>query len=491
MIVLKGCFLLFTATFIFASAFYFFGKNKLTKALFFNVLGGLILRGWCASDRFLHVWDERYHALVAKHLMTHPLRPMLYDKPIFSYDYKAWGDNHIWLSKQPLPLWAMAGSMKLFGVNEIALRIPSLVVASLAVILTFFIARQLFNDKVAFWASFFHAIHGLTIEANAGRDYGDHVATFFAFFIELGVLCTILSYKTSQKSLFSILTGACIGLAFLCKWQPALMILPVWMIAQPDLRQIFRNILPLSISAFLVAAPWQFYIFQNFPIETKWIYGAIFQPMSQAIQGHDGAWWYYIEQVRITFGEVIYLPMLWLIYIFFRKIEKENVRILSVWLFCPLVIFSMMATKRQAYLIDFAPAFFILTALSINFLQISKEKSLFSPIIVQLLTILLFVLPIRYTIERVKPFETKREDIETAKILRGWQNELPGAEKTVIFNTQFPIEVMFYNDVTAAYVFLPTKEQINDLIERGYKIAIVRNQNVPEELLNRKDIQLL
>ncbi len=459
--------------------------------MFFNILGGFILRGWCASDKFLHIWDERYHALVAKNLMRHPFRPTLYDNPIFPYDFKAWGDSHIWLCKQPLPLWAMAGSMKFFGVTEIALRLPSIFIGSMAIVLTFFIARQLFNTKVAFWASFFHAIHGLTIEANAGRDAGDHIATFFTFFIELGVLMAILSNEKQKKRLFSILTGACMGLAFLCKWQPSMLILPIWMVAQSDIRAIFRNIIPFSITAFLVAAPWQFYLFQSFPTETNWIYGAMITPISQAIQGHDGAWWFYIEQARITFGEIIYVPILWLAVVFLQKIKNQPIRILTVWLFFPFIMYSMMATKRQSYLLDFAPAFFILTALFVQLLYDYKEKKSISPFILQIVIVSLFALPIRYTFERVKPFEMKTDEIEKTRALRGWQNQLTNTDKTVIFNTLFPIEVMFYNNIVAAYIFIPTTEQINELTAKGYKIAIVRTQNIPIELLNRKDILFL
>ena len=114
-----------------------------------------------------------------------------------------------------------------------------------------------------------------------------------------------------------------------------------------------------------------------------------------------------------------------------------------------------------------------------------------SPFILQIVIVSLFALPIRYTFERVKPFEMKTDEIEKTRALRGWQNQLTNTDKTVIFNTLFPIEVMFYNNIVAAYIFIPTTEQINELTAKGYKIAIVRTQNIPIELLNRKDILFL
>ena len=39
----------------------------------------------------------------------------------------------------PVALWLMAGSMRVFGVNEIAMRLPSLLLSTGAVLLTFLI----------------------------------------------------------------------------------------------------------------------------------------------------------------------------------------------------------------------------------------------------------------------------------------------------------------------------------------------------------------
>ncbi|MEZ4885885.1 MAG: glycosyltransferase family 39 protein [Chitinophagales bacterium] len=114
---------------------------------------GLLLRMYVATDLYVHEWDERYHALVAKNLIQHPLTPTLYENPVLSYNYKGWTTNHVWLHKQPVALWCMALSMKVFGVNEIALRLPSILFSVLGIWLTFQIALLLFGRKVAFIAA--------------------------------------------------------------------------------------------------------------------------------------------------------------------------------------------------------------------------------------------------------------------------------------------------------------------------------------------------
>ncbi|RYE17321.1 MAG: hypothetical protein EOP51_24120 [Sphingobacteriales bacterium] len=116
-----------------------FRMQQKQRAVWLLVLAGFILRFYCSADQFLHPWDERYHALVAKNFMTHWWVPTLYDNPILGYNNASWAVSHIWLHKQPLPMWLMAISMKLFGVNEMAMRLPSVIMTSIGIKLMYFI----------------------------------------------------------------------------------------------------------------------------------------------------------------------------------------------------------------------------------------------------------------------------------------------------------------------------------------------------------------
>ena len=123
---IKGTLFLLAVILIFRLSFLRFKANQPSKSLFFLVFGGTLLRLWCLFDPFLHAWDERYHALVAKNLMANPFVPLLYKRPLLPYDYHNWSNNHVWLHKQPLSLWLMSFSLNLFGNTEGAVRIPSL-----------------------------------------------------------------------------------------------------------------------------------------------------------------------------------------------------------------------------------------------------------------------------------------------------------------------------------------------------------------------------
>src|SRR5215212_9111485 len=87
--------------------------------------------------------DESFHALVAKNLLKHPFTPTLYQRHYIPYDYREWQVNHVWLHKPIVPLWQMAASMALLGTTPLAMRLPSAILSTAAVWLTYAIGFEL------------------------------------------------------------------------------------------------------------------------------------------------------------------------------------------------------------------------------------------------------------------------------------------------------------------------------------------------------------
>ena len=80
--------LLALAVFAFLSSLYFHIKNKEHLSVVFLIITALLAFSFAALlDPFLNIWDERFHALVGKNLMKHPLMPTLYDDPAVSYTH--------------------------------------------------------------------------------------------------------------------------------------------------------------------------------------------------------------------------------------------------------------------------------------------------------------------------------------------------------------------------------------------------------------------
>lgn len=448
-------------------------------ALILIMLCGLLLRIYAATDLYLHAWDERYHALVSKNLIGDPLRPMLYSNPVLPYDYKNWIGNHIWVHKQPVPLWSMALSMSIFGVNEIALRLPSIVLTTLGIGITFYIAKYLFNNRVGIIAAFLYSIHGLIIEITAGRVATDHIDVFFLFFIQLSVLLAI-RYFQSRRVVFNLLCGISIGMAILSKWLPALIVLPIWLLLAFDSKAFNRretiiNFLLLLVVIIIISMPWQWYIFNKFPQEAHWESSFNLRHINEALENHGQPFYYHFDKVRILYGEIIYLPLIWFFYKTFKNLKNYKRLILSIWVFIPFVFFSIATTKMQAYTLFTAPALFIITALFWEYLFVYRKRFKYKGLIIIIL-FLLIALPVRYSIERIKPFAIRERNPQWTKELRELNEQLGDDKEILVFNSEHPIETMFYTDYVA-YSTIPDSSTLSYLDKKGYEIYIRKKMN--------------
>jgi 4-amino-4-deoxy-L-arabinose transferase len=479
----QGIITLIVASAAFLLSWHQFRLGNHRIALLLLMLGGLILRVYTSSDMFLHYWDERYHALVAKNLIDNPLKPTLYANPLLPFDFRDWTQNHIWLHKQPLPLWLMASSLWLFGINEIAIRLPSIIMSTAGIAITYVIGKHFFDHRIAFLAAFFFAIHGLIIELTAGRVATDHIDIAFLFFIQLAIFLSI-QYVRTGKPIFNIMVGLAMGAAILSKWLPALIVLPIWLLmvldsGKANYKTIALQFLVLLITGFATFLPWQIYIFTCFPAEAAWESNYNIRHLHEAIEEHQGSVFYFLDKIRIIYGELIYLPLLWFLYRTAKDQRNLKRLAITIWFLIPFLFFSFARTKMQAYLLFTSPALFLITA--DFFMTISDYKmQLKWKWLINIVLILLIALPVRYSFERIKPFRKIERNPEWVSNLKELSKDVN--EKVVLFNYANPVEAMFYTDMTV-YPQLPDKETIKRLIREGYTVVINDEGQLPEELL--------
>ena len=285
--------------------------SNLNLRLSLIVLAALVIRMDASWQYSLHEWDERFHALVAKNLIADPLKPTLYRSPAVAYDYRDWTSNHVWLHKPPVALWLMAGSMRVFGVNEIAMRLPSMLLATGAVLLTFLIGRVLFDDRVALLAAGFHAVNGFLVALSSGRRVADHVDTTLIFFVELGIWLALKS-RSDPRTRDLLLTGVALGLAGLSKSAPALLILPVAFVAflqRSRLRVALSRSAAIAVVGLILVAPWIVYITSTFPDEARWSGLYTLMHMSQSLEGPPSSPFAYLLELPRFFGELVWIPL--------------------------------------------------------------------------------------------------------------------------------------------------------------------------------------
>lgn len=476
-------------------ASYSSAKNLLyAKALILILLGGLVLRVFVASDGYLHEWDEKYHALVAKNMMLHPLKPTLIEKPVIPYDYRNFTSNHIWLEKGPVPLIAISLSLKLFGLNEFAVRIPSIILSLIAIYLTYLIAALLFDKKIALLAAFFHSINGYLIELAGGRFSSDHVETAFIFYVELSIFLVVYYIVKKPNKLISLLIGIATGLAILSKWSPALLVFPVWIIGALISKKIPIKKLVSDVSISIVALlsivlPYQLFTLYSYQNEALFVIKKFLFAYQTAVDGHIAPWYYYINQIGIIFGELIFLLLLLSLFQIIKKQSNWKLILLSAWWIIPVIIFSFAETKRSTYILIAAPPFFIILSYYWFYLfeKIKIKKQSWA--IIGLL-VLLIVLPIRYSIERVKPFHIMERNPNWTVELKKINGILGKGGNIVVFNLEHNIEAMFYTDYIV-YRGLPSSKQITQLQNKGYRIIINDDGKIKANLRETKGIEFI
>jgi len=279
-------------------------------------------------DHFLILWDEQYHALVAKNLSKSPLNPTLYSEPLLDFDYKNWTANHVWLHKQPLFLWQMALSIKLFGTTELAIRIPSIIMHAIIPLFIYRIGKITLNKRTAYYGALLFAVAYFPIELVAGRYSTDHNDIAFLFYITAS-LWAWFEYEKSQKKYWLILIGLFSGCAVLVKWLMGLLVFVIWTITKTIVdskgRFKIKSYLPIlyfGIISLIVFLPWQFYISLVFPNESSYEYSLNTAHFFHSVEGHgEDIWFYFTDGLKKIYGSGDAIPLILLCGIIFLLIK--------------------------------------------------------------------------------------------------------------------------------------------------------------------------
>ena len=443
-------------------------------------VAALFIRGYASSDLALHPWDERYHALVAKHLIDTPLTPRLYPTPLLSYDHRKWTSNYIWMHKPPLALWLQAASLKIFGVHELALRLPSVMISSAAVILTFYLGAMLFTPGVGLLAATFQAFNGFLVDLASGRRVSDHVDTLLIFLFELGML---LALKWTQRgsTATGVILGVTCGLAYLTKSLPALLMLPVWAAMRREtapLSSLARELVVAAAVTAVIAAPWTIYAALAFPLESGYERAEAWRRVTEVLEDHGGPPWAYVADMPRFFGELIYVPIAIAIWSVLRGRSSPERRALLLWAAIPYVVFSMCATKTPGYVMVAAPALFLVQAdVWLWLWQKRAASQVTKRILLGAMLFLLAVLPARQLLEPTGPLEQRERNPKWARDLRRLTATI-GPENAVLFNVPRSIEAMFYTPYVV-YPHLPSAAQARSLQQRGFKTYVFSDGSTP------------
>jgi 4-amino-4-deoxy-L-arabinose transferase len=450
------------------------------------------------------MWDERFHALVAKNLLLHPLKPTLYDNPLLMMNNERWDMSVIWLHKQPLFLWQMCISYKLFGISEFAVRFPSVLLSSLLVIMFFRSGKILVNENVGYYAAFLLASSNFLFELVSGNLATDHNDVVFLFYVSASIWAW-LEFIASGKRRWLILIGLFSGFAILTKWLVGLLVFWGWflyLILNKHLRkqrsQYFYLLFSLLITC-IVVLPWQIYILRNFPVQSSFEYKLNMDHFVRVVEGHQGPWWFYLSSLQYYYGAlaIIFIP-LGLIVFFMKSGSEISTKIAFISL--PVVVYlfySIAKTKMICFPFVVTMPILIFLGCLIDFVLVRAFRIKFPSLLIKAVSIV-FLLLVFFC--NIKPLEIDQkhripEDknscigniINNRQIFMRWAKTLP--VNSVIFNLRGRsyIDCMFYTPFTA-YNFIPDHSQYLELKSKHQKYMIVivniSREECPEYLKN-------
>lgn len=488
-----------------------FHIGKIRTSLILLFLGSIGLGFFIANlDHFLILWDEQFHALVAKNMLKNPIKPILYPNPLLEYDYKNWSGNYIWLHKQPLFLWQIALSLKVFGINELAVRIPSILMHAFVVLMTYRIGKISYNINVGFYGALFFAVAYYPLELVAGRYSTDHNDVAFLFYI-IGSLWAWFEYQNSQNKYWLILVGIFSGGAVLVKWLFGLLIYPVWAIISvvefKKKRMRLKEYYPIAISfalSLVVFVPWQLFIYFKYPVEYAYESQIINEHLFRVVENHGGNFWFHFDALKVLYGSGSLVPVFLFLGLFIL-IKNSSVKIYRLAILLSILItygfYSIVPTKMISFCVVISPiAYLGFGALVNTTVDFIKLKIKFKIVEMFLRPVVLFIACLfLVNLSRIqrnhtdwKPNDNNKRKTELNEM--AFIRKLPGIlkdDKFVVFNTKIRafgnIPVMFYTDYIA-YDIMPSREQIEKITSQSYKIAIWDNDSLPDYIRQDNDI---
>jgi len=345
--------------------------NKSTKkGLLFLFSSSLCIGAAFATfNPYLNLWDEQFHALVAKNLIDNPLKPTLYQETPLEFNYKSWIANHIWLHKPPLSLWQIAVSIKVFGVNYFAVRVPSIIMHALLVFPIHSIGKTIWNEKTGYYAALVFSFLNFPLELVAGYQTSDHVDMAFMFYITMSIWAWIKFYET-RRPRWIVVLGLFVGLAILTKWLVGLLVfagIGSALIGDSELRKSwqFWKYLLLSVSLIcILVLPWHVFAYLNFPQEYLHEFQYNTQHFYTIVEGHGGGYWYYWKNLFTLYGSADLLPYLILFSLVFvwKFVRHKNYALfLLVMIICPYAFFTLAETKMPAFTAIVIPLIILVT----------------------------------------------------------------------------------------------------------------------------------
>lgn len=240
------------------------------------------------GSEFVTEWDESLYAMSAAEML----------------DSGDWigttrhGELDYFNSKPPLNAWMIALSMKAFGRNITAMRLPSATAAFLSVVLMMVWARRAFDEATALLSGIVLATSFAFFYVHSGRTANaDAWLALFVFAIPVVIWRAI-----AQPPAF-VLVGVLVAGAFMLKGAAVVFVISVALVSSALLLRQRLMLGWVGLAALSAAVPIAWYVVARWQIDGAAFFRILLgrdamERSLSAIEGHEGSLLYYVDVLQ-------------------------------------------------------------------------------------------------------------------------------------------------------------------------------------------------
>jgi 4-amino-4-deoxy-L-arabinose transferase-like glycosyltransferase len=436
----------------------------------------------------IRIWDESRLANNAQHMYLHGNWLITFYK----------GQPDMLNTKPPLMIWLQVAGMYIFGMNELAVRLPSAVAATCTGLLLWFFSKKYFNNSwIGFLAGCVFASTYAFIYIHAGRT-GDYDALLILF---MTAYCfSFFRYLNSTDKKYAWWFWICVTLAVMTKGVAGLLLLPAlffYSIFEKKAIRIFKKgSFYIGLIFFLIIIGGYYFLRERYdPGYLKAVYdGELTGRYFSTIDAHSHPFGYYFNNMR-TWRDGYWFYFILPAFVAgllsrdkrIKQISLFNlVIVLSYWL-----IISFANTKLEWYDLPLYPFLSLQTGLLIYLAwhRLNKYLSLkiWKPVIAVLLFSLIFFIPARQAENYIHHFKEQPWDIEPHKqgwLLHEYIKKKKNLDNYVFCYDGYDGQIDFYIKKLQAEGMLV---QLQNTVENitGGKIVVVSQEKLNNDLLTK------
>lgn len=325
--------------------------------------------------------DETRYAVMSRDLLHHNWNFLMLNGVPF-------------IEKPPLYFWITAFSIKLFGFQEYAIRLPMSILATLTVFFTYYIGKKIKTPKFGFYTATIMMANVFFIMLTRVAIIDMVFTALLTWTIYFGLLTEFV--KDNNKKWCWTAFYLCMSFAFLAKGLLAIVfpcaIIGIHRIINKSVKEIFKPQYILSglVLFLLINLPWHLAMYKEYGFEFIWVYFILhhFERLVNAdALGKTRPFLYFIPVFFVGFLPWS-LHFIGAIVDFFKKkmFKDKYVLFFAIYFIIIFGLFSVASGKLPTYVLPAVPPAAFLTAYFIyakdlKWLKIPTYISIFATVV--------------------------------------------------------------------------------------------------------------